>query len=357
MIRMALPRTLIEPKLIYLEPGIHAFPRGAEVLARFPDAERIEVASHWQIPQLNDPALAEDWLRVKREILVLGVKKGLAMRANGRSADFIAPSSSNGCAMACAYCYVGRRKGYANPISIFVNIDDIIRALARHAARQGPKPEPNSIDPTDWVYDLGENGDLSVDASLSDNVRDLVAAFRSIPGAKASFATKYVNRDLLGYDPQGRTRIRFSLMPETIARVVDVRTSPVSERIAAINDFVAAGYEVHVNFSPVIVHEQWEAEWKALFAELNAALSPAAQAQMKCEIIFLTHNAELHDLNLRWHPRAEEWLWRTDIQEAKWSQSGMRNLRYKAGWKRQWLNRFRGWLCEAMPYCQVRYAF
>lgn len=69
----------------------------------------------------------------------------------------------------------------------------------------GPKPGPNTIDPVDWVYDLGENGDLSVNASLSDNVRDLVAAFRSIPGAKGSLATKYVNRDLLDYDPQGRT--------------------------------------------------------------------------------------------------------------------------------------------------------
>lgn len=357
IVDMALPRTLIDPKLIYLEPAVREYPRGREVLARFPDAELVEVASHWRIPQLADPALAENWLRVKRETLVLGVKKGMAMRPNGRSADFIAPSSSNGCAMACAYCYVGRRKGYANPISVFVNVDDVTRALARHAARLGPKIELNTIDPVDWVYDLGENGDLSVDASLSDNVRDLVAAFRDIPNAKGSFATKYVNRDLLDYDPQGRTRIRFSLMPDTIAKVVDVRTSPMSERIAAINDFVAAGYEVHVNFSPVIVHENWEAEWKALFAELDAALSRAARAQLKCEVIFLTHNEELHDLNLQWHPRAEEWLWRPDIQEAKWSQSGMRNLRYKANWKRQWLDRFLGWLKEAMPYCQVRYAF
>lgn len=357
IVYMALPRTLIDPKLIYVEPAVREYPRGREVLARFPNAELVEVARHWRIPQLADPALAEDWLRVKRETLVLGVKKGMAMRPNGRSADFIAPSSSNGCAMACAYCYVGRRKGYANPISVFVNVDDVTRALARHATRLGPKVEPNTIDPVDWVYDLGENGDLSVDASLSDNVRDLVAAFRDIPNAKGSFATKYVNRDLLDYDPQGRTRIRFSLMPDTIAKVVDVRTSPMSERIAAINDFVAAGYEVHVNFSPVIVHENWEAEWKALFTELDAALSPAARAQLKCEVIFLTHNEGLHDLNLQWHPRAEEWLWRPDIQEAKWSQSGMRNLRYKASWKRQWLDRFLGWLKEAMPYCQIRYAF
>jgi spore photoproduct lyase len=354
---MALPRTLIDPKLIYMEPAVRDYQRGREVLERFPGAEIVEVASHSKIEQLADPELAEDWLKVKRNTLVLGVKKGLAVRPNGRSADFIAPSSSNGCAMACAYCYVGRRKGYANPISIFVNIDDVTRAVTRHAMKLGPKPEPNTIDPVDWVYDLGENGDLSVDASLSNNVRDLVAAFRSIPGAKGSFATKYVNRDLLDYDPQGRTRIRFSLMPETIAKIVDVRTSPMTERICAINDFVAAGYEVHVNFSPVIVHENWEVEWKALFAELDAALSPAAKEQLKCEIIFLTHNEALHDVNLKWHPRAEEWLWRPDIQEQKWSQSGMQNLRYRASWKRQWLNRFIGWLGTSMPYCDVRYAF
>lgn len=354
---MALPRTLIDPKLIYLEPAARAYQRGCEVLACFPNAELIEVASHWKIPQLAGPALAEDWLQVKRDTLVLGVKKGMQMRPNGRSADFIAPSSSNGCAMACAYCYVGRRKGYANPISVFVNIDDITRALGRHAAKLGPKLQSNTIDPVDWVYDLGENGDLSVDASMSDNVRDLIAAFRTIPGAKGSFATKCVNRDLLDYDPQGRTRIRFSLMPEAIAKVVDVRTSPMAERIAAINDFVAAGYEVHANFSPVIVHEGWETEWKALFADVDAALSPVAKAQLKCKVIFLTHNESLHNLNLLWHPLAEDWLWRPDIQEQKWSRSGMQNLRYRAHWKRQWLDRFLCWLGDAMPYCEVRYAF
>ena len=352
------PRPLIDPRLLYLEPAARAHPRGQAILARFPDAERVEVESHWRIPALfNDPSSVEDWLRIKRDVLVLGVKKGMTMRPNGRSADFIAPSSSNGCAMACAYCYVPRRKGYANPVSIFVNGEDVARALGRHAAKLGAKTEPNTIDPVDWVYDLGENGDLSVDATLSDNVRQLVAAFRDIPNAKGSFATKYVNRDLLDYDPQGRTRIRFSLMPQAMARVVDIRTSPIPERIAAINDFVAAGYEVHVNFSPVIVHEGWEPEWKALFAELDAALSPAAKRQLKCEIIMLTHNAALHAINLGWHPKGEDLLWRPDLQEEKLSQSGMTNLRYRHGWKAQWLARLRGWLGETMPYCDIRYAF
>ncbi|MCW8084013.1 spore photoproduct lyase family protein [Sabulicella glaciei] len=341
---------------IYMEPVVEEYVRGREILARFPQAERIPVASHWRIPELRegDPG---DYLATKRQALVLGVKKGLTFRPNGRSADFIAPSSSNGCAMACAYCYVARRKGHANPISVFVNIEAILAATARHATRQGSKTVPNQVDPSSWVYDLGENGDLSVDAAISGNVRDLVALFRTLPGAKGSFATKWVNPDLLGYDPAGRTRIRMSLMPPALAKLLDVRTSPVAERIAAIPELHRAGYELHLNFSPVVLREGWEAEWSLLFEELDDVLPAAVKDQLAAEIIMLTHNSDLHEINLAWHPKAEDLLWRPDIQEEKVSESGGANLRYRAGWKGRWLQRFKDLLASRMPYCRVRYAF
>lgn len=70
-----------------------------------------EVAGHGRIPSLhgNDGDIGR-WVRVKTETLVLGVKRTLTTRPNGRSADWIAPGPSNGCALACAYCYVPRRK-------------------------------------------------------------------------------------------------------------------------------------------------------------------------------------------------------------------------------------------------------
>jgi spore photoproduct lyase family protein len=351
-------RRLLDVRTIYLEPAVEDFARGREVLERFPDAERIEVPSHWLIPGLHgNPGNAEDWLAIKKHTLVLGVKKSLTCRPNGRSSDFIAPSTANGCAMACAYCYVPRRKGYANPITTFVNIERIQAAIVRHAGRQGAKTTPNQCDPHVWVYDLGESSDLSVDAAVSDNVRDLVATFRDLPNAKASFATKLVNRDLLDYEPQGGTRVRFSLMPQADSTVVDVRTDRIAERIAAIDDFVAAGYEVHLNLSPVIVHEGWLEAWRALFRQVDAAVSPATKAQLAAEVILLTHNADLHEANLAWHPQAEAVLWRPDLQEAKRSESGARNLRYRAGLKRRLLDELLGVLGEELPYCRVRYAF
>ena len=351
-------RPLLDVRRLWAEPAALASPRGQQVRARFPGAEVVEVDSHWRIPELHGNAgNVERWVRVKTEDLVLGVKKTLAVRPNGRSADFIAPSAANGCAMACAYCYVPRRKGYANPITVFTNIDGITAALARHVARQGPKAEPNQCDPDAWVYDLGENSDCSVDALVSDNVADLIGFFRDRPTAKASFATKHVNRDLLALDPRGRTRVRFSIMPPADARQLDLRTSPVPERIAAVDDFVAAGYEVHLNLSPVVLRGGWLHDWAELLRHVDDVLSPAAKAQAAAEVILLTHNEDLHEVNLGWHPRAEQVLWRPDLQERKRSENGAVNVRYDRANKARAVQAVRDLVAEHAPWLRIRYAF
>ena len=348
---------LLDVRTIYLQPAVLDLLTGRQVLDRFPHAERIEVEGHQGIAGLHgNEGNAERWMAVKRHALVLGVLSSPRVRPNGRSADFIAPSLANGCAMACAYCYVPRRKGYANPITVYCNTERILATLRRHADTQGPKTTPNQCDPDRWVYDLGENSDASVDALLSDATRQAVELLRDHPHAKASFATKYVNRDLLTWDP-AQQRIRFSLMPAAMAGLLDLRTSPIPQRIAAINDFVDAGWEVHLNFSPVVLHEGWQAEWGPLLDELADVLSPAARAQLAAEVIMLTHNADLHEVNMRWHPKAEDVLWRPDIQEVKRSQSGQVNVRYRTGWKGQWVQQFRDVVDQHLPGCRIRYAF
>jgi spore photoproduct lyase family protein len=349
---------LLQVEVIHAEPAALALPRGQQVLARFPDAEVVEIGSHWLIPGLHGNAgNVGDWNRIKRTQLVLGTLKSPRIRPNGRSSDFIAPSHANGCAMSCAYCYVPRRKGFANPITVFANIEQVLRTLERHVARQGRKPAPNQCDPVDWVYDIGENSDCSVDAAVAGNVRDLVELFARTPGAKASFATKAVNPELLDWDPRGGTRVRFSLMPRDVSRLVDVRTHPVEHRIAAIDAFVEAGYEVHVNISPVIVADGWLAAWDELLGELDAGTGPAAKAQMAAEIIFLTHNEQLHEVNLGWHPRAEELLWTPGTQEGKRSQTGGWNVRYRSGWKGARVRELLALIERRTPWLRVRYAF
>ncbi|MZF57229.1 spore photoproduct lyase family protein [Streptomyces sp. SID5594] len=351
-------RRMLNVREVYAEPAALASPRGRQILARLPGVPVTEVAGHWRIPSLhgNDGNIAR-WTRIKTETLVLGVRQSLTTRPNGRSADWIAPGASNGCAMACAYCYVPRRKGYANPITLFTNIEAITAHVRRHVRSQGPKSEPNQCDPHAWVYDIGENGDCSVDDLICDNTADLIAAFRELPNAKASFATKFVNPDLLALDPRGRTRVRFSVMPADDSRLLDLRTSPVAERIAAAADFLDAGYEVHFNLSPVVLRPGWQRDWAGLLDQLDDVLPGRVKAQAAAEIIMLTHNQQLHEVNLGWHPRAEEVLWQPTAQETKRSENGALNVRYARDIKRDALARLRELIAEHAPWLRVRYAF
>ncbi|MFE2015835.1 spore photoproduct lyase family protein [Streptomyces sp. NPDC059491] len=351
-------RRLLDVTEIHAEPAAAASWRGRQIIARFPEARLVATDSHWRIPHLHgNEGNVERWVRTKREILVLGERKSVPVRPNGRSADWIAPGLSNGCAMACAYCYVPRRKGFANPITVFTNVDRVLGSLGRHIAATGRKREPNQCDPDAWVYDIGENGDCSVDDLFSDNTADLIRAFRQWPTAKASFATKFVNPDLLRLDPQGRTRIRFSVMPPDDSRLLDIRTSPVPERVAAAADFLDAGYEVHFNLSPMVIRPGWIQAWDDLLRAMDDTLPQRVKDQAAAEIILLTHNEDLHQVNLGWHPRAEEVLWRPDLQQPKRSENGSRNVRYRNETKARAVEELSRLIAARAPWLRVRYAF
>ena len=94
-----------------------------------------------------------------------------------------------------------------------------------------------------------------------------------------------------------------------------------------------------------------------LVANAALAVGHCAKAQAAAEVILLTHNAGLHEVNLGWHPKAEELLWRPDLQEPKRSQTGGVNVRYRVAWKRVWIDRLLALMAEKVPWLTVRYAF
>lgn len=329
-----------------------------QLLQQYPDAELVQVKQHNRLPEMD-----MHHYKAKSELLVLGRLKTRECKWSGRSSDYIAPSLANGCFGGCTYCYVDRHKKI-NPITIFTNIDEILETVDKHAmALPWPKPA-NQTDPVFWTYDIGCNSDISVDYGISESIAQAFRFYRDHPRAKATFATKFVNRDLLGFNPNKKVRIRFSLMPSKVSKLVDVRTDPIEKRLEAINDFYDAGYEVHVNFSPVILYHQvnndfrnWEEDYRELFRQLDTATRPEVKQQMQCEVIFLTHNQGQHLANLEINPKAEELLWAPNLQETKRSSFGGINIRYEHEMKGEMMHKFVGMLREEIPWCGVRYIF
>lgn len=329
-----------------------------ELAAQFPEAILQEIKQHNHLPETD-----LNHYKAKSDLLVLGRLKSKQIRESGRSSDFIAPSLANGCYGGCAYCYVDRHK-VINPITIFTNIEEIMAAVDQHAMALPWPKVPNQTDPIFYTYDVGCNSDLSVDYAIFSGVKTVLEFFKNHPRAKATFATKFVNGDLLELNPQQKIRIRLSLMPAEISKLVDVRTDNIEKRIQSINDFYDAGYEVHVNFSPVIVYDRirnsnrdWREDYRELFKQLNKAVRPEVKTQMQCEVIFLTHNEAQHITNLGINPRAEELLWLPEFQETKRSDFGGINIRYQHQLKRRMIDTFVNILTGEIPWCGIRYIF
>lgn len=284
----------------------------------------------------------------------------LQPKPNGRSADFIMAGFATGCQLACTYCYVARHRAFGNPLETYSNLEDILAATKSHWMKL-PVKTPNQVDPVYWVYDIGENTDPLTPAVLS-LTRRTVEFFLQETGAKPSFATKVAGAarlPILEGEQRRRARVRVSLMPPHLSRLLERGTSPVGLRLETANALAERGYEVHLNFSPVVVYEGWVKDYEALFDLVNRTLTPAVKENTAAEVIFLTHHPTLHEMNLRWNAAGEDYLWTPRWQETKTTHRGDKGvLRYKAlTVKRVLVEHFRTLLAQRLPFCPIRYIF
>ena len=278
-------------------------------------------------------------------------RKTFIIRESGRSTDYISPSFGFGCVYNCSYCYMKRHK--PKGLDIANNPQDILTAINNHVWFADVE-KPNQTHPSYITYDISCNEDFALHAKFHD-WQYIFDYFKNHPLAMGSFATKYVNENLLDYNPEGKIRIRFSLMPNKYARVLEPNTTSIDLRIKNIDRFIKAGYDVHINFSPVIVAGDWLVEYGELFRQIQGAVE--YKDKVKAEVIFLTHNESKHIYNTLNNISGEDLIWRPDIQENKTSQYGGINLRYKHNLKAEYIKEFTKLHDEIIPWNTIRYIF
>ena len=275
-------------------------------------------------------------------------RKTFTIRESGRSTDFITPSFGFGCVYDCLYCYMKRHK--ANGIDISNNANDILTAINNHVTWL-PEKVPNQTGDL-WTYDISCNEDFAAHAK-HHNWQYIFDYFVNNPRCSASLATKTVPKVFLNYNPLRKVRIRFSLMPQIISNVLEPNTALIIDRIKAIDTFISAGYDVHINFSPIVVFDNWLKYYAELFKLVNANVKN--KHLVKCECIFLTHNESKHNKQINKH--GESLLWTPGNQEPKISNYGGNNIRYKHTLKSQYIQQFTQLHNEYISWCDIRYIF
>jgi spore photoproduct lyase len=250
-------------------------------------------------------------------------------------------------------CYMKRNK--PEGLTIATNTEDILTEINNHAWFSNVD-KPNQTHEYYKTYDISCNEDFALHAKHHEWEK-IFTFFKDHPLAMGSFATKYVNKHLLSFNPERKIRIRFSLMPYEYRELLEPNTSLIMDRLMAVNEFYKAGYDVHLNFSPVIVEDGWLDKYEVLFDAVNNVVDNEFKSDVKAEVIFLTHNENKHLYNVKNKLTGENLLWKPETQESKKSQYGGKNIRYKHNLKNDYVKEFTNLHDYMIPWNKIRYIF
>lgn len=270
--------------------------------------------------------------------------KTLVTKPNNNSANCIAPNVIYGCFGGCVntYCYMSRYNG--DRVFVNQNVDAIFNSVVEW--EKDYVKVPDQQDPVYTMVDIACNSDLVLmQKHMPEPLIDYLKRYDDHPRLNSTMATKYPG--LLKLDVNHfnkRPRVRVSVMPQIYADVLEPNMQKVHSRIEDINRLKLLGWEVHINYSPLIYVKGWSKEYDNLFKTVKDIAG-----ENKCEVIALTN----HKLQMaRSSAKAQELM--------KYSSEIKNNqgiMRYPLSHKTPLINKFKEIYSQYFDLSTIRYIF
>ena len=270
--------------------------------------------------------------------------KTLITKDNNNSANCIAPNVIYGCFGGCVstYCYMSRY----NEDRVFVNknVDEIFESVVEWEKNYVKVPDQQ--DPIYTMVDVACNSDLVLmQKHMPEPLIDYLKRYDDHPRLNSTMATKYPG--LLKLDVNHfnkKPRVRVSLMPQVYSDTLEPKMQSIDSRIDDINRLKELGWQVHINYSPLIFVKGWDVEYNNLFSKvLDVA------GINKCEVIALTNHK---NQMARSSESAQELMkYSSEIK----SSSGV--MRYPLIHKTRLLEKFKEIYSQYFPLDTIRYIF
>jgi len=233
-----------------------------------------------------------------------------------------------------------------NNTRVFVNenVDDIFNSVVKWEKTYVKVPDQQ--DPVYTMVDIACNSDLVLmQKHMPEPLIDYLKRYDDHPRLNSTMATKYPG--LLKLDVNHfnkKPRIRVSIMPQVYSAVLEPKMSSIVSRIHDVNRLKNLGWEVHINYSPLIFVKYWDKEYESLFKQVKEIAG-----ENKCEVIALTnHRFQM----VRSSKEAQELMkWSSEVK----NNSGV--MRYPLKYKTRWLQEFKELYSKYFNPETIRYIF
>ena len=141
-----------------------------------------------------------------------------------------------------------------------------------------------------------------------------------------------------------------SVNPNKIINQIELGTSPLENRINAINKLCEAGYPVGLLIAPVIMVPDWKILYTELLSKLEDGLSQKAKKSIFIEIIFMTYSYVHRMINREAFVNAIE-LYDKDLMTGR----GRGKYCYKQDLRNQGKDFFRNEIFKYLPNTNIEY--
>ena len=270
--------------------------------------------------------------------------KTLITKDNNNSANCIAPNLIYGCFGGCVntYCYMSRYNG--TRVFVNTNVDEIFESVVEWEKEFVKVPDQQ--DPIYTMVDVACNTDLVLmQKHMPEPLIDYLKRYDDHPQLNSTMATKYPGLLKLDVNHFNKPpRVRVSLMPQKYSNILEPKMQRIMSRIDDINRLKKLGWEVHLNYSPLIFYPGWKEEYNNLFSMVKDAAG-----ENKCEVIALTNHVKQM---IKTTPEARELMRRS--YEIK-NQSGV--MRYPLEHKGRLLSEFKEIYSKYFSIKTIRYIF
>ena len=269
------------PKAVYYEKKSENYELGKELLQKYREKgiECIEIENHNNIEEMRKKSNSE--FPQMKQNLIIGIRKTHKFVPNHKTSDFLVPYTSSGCIAMCLYCYLVCNYNKCAYLRLFVNREQMLNKIKK-VANENDK---------NLTFEIGSNSDLVLENTITGNLNWTIENFKDNPKGLLTFPTKFDMVDpILSLEHRGKVIVRMSVNPKEIIHTIEIGTSPLENRVKAINKLKDAGYKLGILIAPVILVENWKEQYTELVKYLAENLSQQVKQEVFFEIIFMTYS-------------------------------------------------------------------
>ena len=352
------PTRLWTPSRVLVTRSAAERPHGRRILQRLQAAgvSDIELLPGDRLPNLRGDGDRAAFMAAKQTLAVV------VPAPSKRRLQPIPPSAdwrvdlAEGCPAHCQYCYLAGSLSGPPITRVFADLDEVLAGLDDYVGHGAVTSGTAERGAEGTTFEASCYTDPLAIEHLTGGLARMVEHFgtHAWPGpVQLRATTKFDDvAGLLGLPHGGRTRLRFSVNADTVARRFEGATAPVAGRLAALSAVAAAGYPVGLTIAPIMPVEGWQEQYGRLLDDVAAAVPAGTDLTVECITHRFTPNSKA--TLTEWYPRTK-----LEMDEAARTTKRGKFGAVKHVYPKETMAGLRGWftgaIADRLPGAQLLY--